>query len=186
MPDRRKEFSISCSFSDRGDFWLIQQAKWQTYTGKDGKEHGFWSFNPSDESAVVFRHRYNEREAQGLDPPAVVRAAYERLIGYDPEWDPAHEATLGEIAFAGDEEDGGEEGGGFNQPCKFGNLAPGHKVYCTNAKWLYAPSKCCRTWYTGGETRDEDCEGFAPNPRLTDLETKAGCPQEERKNSIRP
>jgi hypothetical protein len=51
----------------------------------------------------------------------------------------------------------------FNQPCKHGNLMFGHAVYCHNSKWADAPRKCRRTWYTGGEVRDEDCEGFAHN-----------------------
>ena len=48
----------------------------------------------------------------------------------------------------------------FDQPCKFGNRVGGHSVYCNNSEWEDAPRKCKRTWYTGGEVRDEDCEGF--------------------------
>lgn len=161
MSDRRAEFSISCRFSDEGDFWLISQATWETYKRDDGSDGGYWSFGHGDDQNVVFKHPYSEGET--LDPPQAVRAEYERLIGYDPDYDPNHAPTLGEICFTGDDED---EQGGFNQPCRFGNLAPGHKVYCTNAKWLYAPGKCCRTWYTGGEVRDEDCEGYQPNQNL--------------------
>ena len=51
----------------------------------------------------------------------------------------------------------------FNQSCKYGNLVDGHAVYCHNDGWKEAPRKCRRTWYTGGVTRDEDCEGFSPN-----------------------
>ena len=58
----------------------------------------------------------------------------------------------------------GEDGGGFNQPCAFGCLSPGHAVYCHNDAWPDGPRKCRRTWYTGGETRDEDCPGFVANP----------------------
>lgn len=50
-----------------------------------------------------------------------------------------------------------------NQPCAHGSLVDGHAVYCHNGTWKDAPRKCRRTWYTGGETRDQDCEGFAPN-----------------------
>lgn len=48
----------------------------------------------------------------------------------------------------------------FEQPCKYGNRVDCHAVYCNNNDWDDAPRKCRRTWYTGGEDRDEDCEGF--------------------------
>lgn len=48
----------------------------------------------------------------------------------------------------------------FNQACAHGSLVDGHAVYCHNSEWAEAPRKCRRTWYTGGETRDEDCKGF--------------------------
>lgn len=51
----------------------------------------------------------------------------------------------------------------FDQPCKYGHRVEGHAVYCHNDEWKEGPRKCRRTWYTGGEVRDEDCEGFAPN-----------------------
>lgn len=47
-----------------------------------------------------------------------------------------------------------------NQVCAHGALVDGHAVYCHNGEWADAPRKCRRTWYTGGEVRDEDCEGF--------------------------
>jgi hypothetical protein len=50
----------------------------------------------------------------------------------------------------------------FNQSCRFGSLVEGHAVYCHNDWWVDAPRKCRRTWYTGGEIRDEDCPGFEP------------------------
>jgi len=55
------------------------------------------------------------------------------------------------------------EEGKWNQPCKFGHLIEGHAVYCHNDTWEDAPRKCRRTWYTGGEERDEDCEGYEKN-----------------------
>jgi len=51
----------------------------------------------------------------------------------------------------------------YNQPCAYGCLCDGHAVYCENDTWKDSPWKCRRTWYTGGETRDEDCEGFKQN-----------------------
>lgn len=57
-----------------------------------------------------------------------------------------------------------EEEQAFDQPCKYGNRCGGHAVYCHNDEWKDSPRKCRRTWYTGGEIKDEDCEGYAPNP----------------------
>jgi hypothetical protein len=54
-----------------------------------------------------------------------------------------------------------EEEQSFNQSCKFGNLVYGHAVYCHCDK-EGAPRKCRRTWYTGGDVKDEDCEYFKP------------------------
>ena len=50
----------------------------------------------------------------------------------------------------------------FDQPCRYGHRVEGHAVYCHNDWWPDAPTKCRRTWYTGGEVRDEDCPGFEP------------------------
>ena len=52
----------------------------------------------------------------------------------------------------------------FDQPCKFGHRVEGHAVYCHNDGWAEGPRKCRRTWYTGGEVKDEDCPGYQPNP----------------------
>ena len=54
----------------------------------------------------------------------------------------------------------------FDQPCKFGHRVEGHAVYCHNDAWQDGPRKCRRTWYTGGESKDEDCPGFQPNPEF--------------------
>lgn len=59
------------------------------------------------------------------------------------------------------------EDGQRNQPCAHGNLIDGHAVYCHNDEWKEAPRKCRRTWYTGGEVRDEDCPGFKANQAAT-------------------
>ena len=53
----------------------------------------------------------------------------------------------------------------FDQPCAFGHRIESHAVYCHNTKWENAPRKCRKTWYTGGETRDEDCPGFKLNEK---------------------
>jgi hypothetical protein len=52
----------------------------------------------------------------------------------------------------------------FDQPCAHGHRVENHAVYCHNTQWADAPRKCRRTWYTGGEVRDEDCPGFKMNP----------------------
>ena len=52
----------------------------------------------------------------------------------------------------------------FDQPCKFGHRVDEHAVYCHNDAWPDGPRKCRRTWYTGGEVKEEDCPGFQPNP----------------------
>lgn len=101
------------------------------------------------------------------DPPAEIRAEYERLI----EWRDGD--CTGEpfniVELLAEQEDATS---GFNQPCMYGNLVDGHAVYCHNSNWLYSPRKCRRTWYTGGETKDEDCEGFKPNVQSATPVTK--------------
>jgi hypothetical protein len=64
-----------------------------------------------------------------------------------------------------------EEGGGFDQPCAFGNRVGHHAVYCHNDAWPDAPSKCrrgkeCAEVYgiPEEENRHEDCPGFVANP----------------------
>ena len=61
-----------------------------------------------------------------------------------------------------------DEDSAYDQPCRFGWRADTHAVYCHNETWPNAPRKCRRTWYTGGKDRDEDCEGYQPNPRLNE------------------
>ena len=56
-----------------------------------------------------------------------------------------------------------EEDCAFDQPCEYGWRVGGHSVYCENNKWKGAPRKCRRSWFTGGEVKDEDCEGFKKN-----------------------
>jgi hypothetical protein len=55
----------------------------------------------------------------------------------------------------------------FDQRCKFGHRVEGHAVYCHNDAWVDGPRKCRRSWYTNGQTRDEDCPGFQPNDAFT-------------------
>lgn len=58
----------------------------------------------------------------------------------------------------------GEEDGGFDQPCCFGNRVSGHAVYCHNEAWPNSPRKCRRD---REEYKHEDCPGFVLNPDWT-------------------
>lgn len=51
----------------------------------------------------------------------------------------------------------------YDQPCHYGLRVGNHAVYCENEKM--SCRKCKRSWYTCGEERDEDCEGFKINRR---------------------
>lgn len=123
---------------------------------------GWWRITDRNDRAVWTRRlRAEERGADDFDGrgwPADMRAEYERLVGkpeFGPVQDPGESQPSPVEAIYG-----GDDGGGFTQPCRFGFLVAGHSVYCHNDTWLYAPRKCRRTWYTGGEERDEDCPGF--------------------------
>jgi hypothetical protein len=80
---------------------------------------------------------------------------------YPPPPAPAREKRAFNVVELMDDD---EEGGGFDQPCAFGNRCGGHAVYCHNEAWPNSPRKCRRSWYTGGATRDEDCPGYVANP----------------------
>ena len=58
-----------------------------------------------------------------------------------------------------------EEDCAYDQPCKYGYRVDGHSVYCENPKM--PNRKCHNTWFTGGEYKDEDCEGYKPNEIVT-------------------
>lgn len=55
----------------------------------------------------------------------------------------------------------GDDDGGFDQPCAFGNRISGHAVYCHNDAWPNSPRKCHRN---RDEYKHEDCPGFVANP----------------------
>jgi len=116
--------------------------------------------NESYEPKVVWSRPLTEDDEKLDWYPDDLRAEYERLCGR-PEfitWDePPTMPNLVELISDEDEN-------AWDQPCAFGYRVDGHAIYCHNEKWLYAPRKCRRTWYTGGEVRDEDCRGFKPNP----------------------
>lgn len=63
-----------------------------------------------------------------------------------------------------------EEDCAHDQPCKFGFRCGSHAVYCENHEWEDKPRKCRRTWYTGGEEKDEDCKGYKANLKRQDDE----------------
>lgn len=68
---------------------------------------------------------------------------------------------------------GEQEDGGFNQHCKHGYLVEGHAVYCHNSAWSDSPTKCRRTWYTGGEVKDEECPGYRRNSSIPNAPVRA-------------
>jgi len=83
---------------------------------------------------------------------------------YPPPAAPVREKRAFNIVefIAGDDDD---EGGGFDQPCCFGNRVGHHAVYCHNEGWPNSPRKCRRNLT---DFRHEDCPGFVANPDYTD------------------
>ena len=73
---------------------------------------------------------------------------------------PPHEAmsTNNIVEMIHDYDD--EEGGGFDQPCHFGNRCGYYAVYCHNDAWPDSPRKCRRN---RDDYKHEDCPGFVPN-----------------------
>ena len=142
--DKRDRFYYSYTFNGEGSVWLISKKP-------DGRSYALIG-----QDEVVFEYQC-DGYGDELEPPQPVRDKYEELIEYNPHYSPSSRANLVEMIADEDEV-------GFNQACRFGSLVEGHAVYCHNDKWLYGPRKCRRTWYTGGEVRDEDCEGFEPSP----------------------
>lgn len=163
MPDKRDQFSISERYTSEhpNGLWVITQAVWRKFDTGDG---GYWSHenytNDPDGAKEVWTRPRCADDDKCEDYPPDVKAEYERLIEFDPDFDPGSSANLVEMI------QGEEDDCAFDQPCMFGHRVDGHAVYCHNWKWLYSPRKCRRTWYTGGECRDEDCPGYAPNPRF--------------------
>lgn len=155
MSDKRNQYGYM--YGHRGGRWVFciyEVAKqWEIVEGSDFPIGG-----------IVARIEADDWEGDG--PPPNVRAEYERIIGYEPRpVDTNPLIRLGAVEMiAGD-------CGGFDQPCAFGNRVEDHAVYCHNSHWLYAPRKCRRTWHSGGEVRDEDCEGFSPNPQAKPKES---------------
>ena len=107
--------------------------------------------DPWDEEVLWSRPYGDDGEGGEHGWPADMRQEYERLIGRG-EFESSN-GSWNIVEAIADESS-------FDQPCRFGNRVEGHAVYCHNDAWLYSPRKCRRTWYTGGEVRDEDCPGF--------------------------
>lgn len=51
----------------------------------------------------------------------------------------------------------------YDQPCYWGSRFGTHAVYCHCKK---GPMKCRRTWFTSGQTKDEECEHFKENEEM--------------------
>jgi hypothetical protein len=58
----------------------------------------------------------------------------------------------------------------YDQPCQFGNRTSG-SVYC-HSKHPNSPRKCRRSWYTGNEVKDEDCQYYKPNNKKENSKTE--------------
>ena len=78
---------------------------------------------------------------------------------------PVPQSSFNIVEVVAENEEDDEERPRFNQSCRFGCLVPHHAVYCHNSTWIDAPRKCRRTWYTGGNVKDENCPGFEPRER---------------------
>lgn len=152
MADRRKDFTYGHTHGHRNG---VPYAEWHIDQRGDD---GFFPHMFDPEHPHLWTFPFDESHWDLEEPPPEVRAKYEELIGYDPDHE--GEPFINVVEMISDEE------GGFDQPCMYGNRCGGHAVYCHNEKWLYGPRKCRRTWYTGGERRDEDCPGYAPNPNF--------------------
>ena len=97
-----------------------------------------------------------------------------KSAAHHPSWPPPppperERRVLNLVELIADPND--EEGGGFDQPCAFGNRVGYHAVYCHNDAWPDSPSKCrrgkgCAEVYGIPEqdNRHEDCPGFVANP----------------------
>lgn len=151
--------------SDQRDFYGISQ--------RFDRDHpnGEWliSHHPKGygltDDPVVWRRDCSKGEFHGEDgqPPADVRTAYERIIGYDPSANGKPPQNAVEMITDGDEDNA------FDQPCRFGHRVDGHAVYCHNTAWLYAPRKCRRRQTDsriGEAWPHEGCAGFEPNPAV--------------------
>lgn len=133
--DKRDQYGISICFDASGGFWQITQ------------------LNQGIEGPVVFSFPYRPEHEELEEPPEEVRHEYERLIEYDPNASSKIAVNAVEVISDGTK-------CAFDQPCRYGYRVESHAVYCHNLRWLYSPRKCRRTWYTGGDIRDEDCPGF--------------------------
>lgn len=148
MSERTKELRERYSYALQ--FMRGEHGIWIIY---DTQKAPFW-----DKESIIFETPYDPND-HGDEPPKALRDEYERLIEWDASAPDAGDfVNLVELMCADDD-------GGFDQPCHYGNRVEGHAVYCHNDWWLYSPRKCHRTWYTGGERRDEDCPGYRPNAR---------------------
>jgi len=131
----------SFEFNPEGHFWRIRD---YDDVAEDASNYP---------GAIVWEREGTEDEGGWY--PDDVRAEFERLTG-KAEFGNAEPGPFNLVEMVAD------EAAGFNQSCAYGYLVDGHAVYCHNTDWLYAPRKCRRTWYTGGEVRDEDCRGYKP------------------------
>ena len=119
-----------------------------------------------NENAIVWRRARDENENLGDHYwPQDMRAKYESLTGqleFDPNWEGLSDKNLVEMISDNSE-------CAWDQPCKFGYRVEDHAVYCHNAGWLYAPTKCHRRQSDsihGSAHPHEKCPGYFPNTRF--------------------
>lgn len=142
-------YSIITRFDDKypkGRYYILDSGD-KGYSSVHDKEIFDYPFEGfQDEYPLEFRKKYEELCGR----PEFIEFDHNKATGTTNQ--------IVEMITAGDDDCA------YDQPCKFGHRVEGHAVYCHNEGWLYSPRKCRRSWYTGGETRDEDCKGYQPNP----------------------
>ena len=125
----------------------------------DGAPHGEWlvtdtrgrSLLITGGGKIVFRLPYLSAHDDAGEPPAELRAEYERLNADEIAATPKPSMPNLVETIAGDDQ-------AWDQPCYFGHRIESHAVYCHNEAWLYSPRKCRR----GGDWPHSECPGFRP------------------------
>ena len=122
-------------------------------------DEGGWYIEDRLTRKVVWRMPYLREHGYLAEPPAELRAEYERLIGW--------KAGMRRVDFANVVEMIADEDCAFDQPCAHGYRVEQHAIYCHNTTWLYAPSKCTFCSKTGerheGCVPHAECPGYKQN-----------------------
>jgi hypothetical protein len=148
-----KSYGIMHSFSRRKGEPL------ETWTINGNGTRGFVSVSDKPVFTYVVPSGTPDSERWGDEPPAPIRAEYERLIEYAPG-DPIP-SPFNIVELAASTEDDPDVA--YDQPCQFGNRVETHAVYCHCNTWLYSPRKCRRN---RTDFKHENCPGYIANPKL--------------------